>query len=436
MKRSTISAAVAALLLAGGAAAQELEYGLSAGVGTSDNIARVPAGGDSETILSAGVDLRLQREGRLLNADVDLDLDYLDYLDYQDSTFSSEVTGMAEANLRLAFVPNRFEWVVQDSFGQMEIDPFATPNPANRENVNYFSTGPNLLFRLGAAGSVTLFGRYSLVDYEDTRFDNDRLLGGLTFTRELSARSSLALNASAERVEYDDLNLGSSYDRQTASLRYEITGARTRIAAEAGYTELHDRLTTSSSPLFELEVARDLTRRSTLTLRTGIRAMDDASSLRAGHALGGGVPTRPGQISTADPYETRHASLGWTFSAPRTGFALSAAFEKDEQEQLGALDRKRRLINARAHRQLTSRLRGEVLADYRKNDYDAAGFEDEETRVGLRLAWNAGRQLNLELDLDHFMHDSSNPLREFDETRIFLRLAWRGRGGAGATGAG
>lgn len=428
MMRSRLTAAIAAVLMTGTATAAEFEYGLSAGVGTSDNITRVPSGGDSETILSAGLDLSLEREGSLLNADVRLDLDYLDY---QDSTWDSEVTGMAEADLRFAFLPNRFEWVVQDSFGQMEINPFATPTPDNRENVNYFTTGPNVLFRLGAAGSVTLFGRYSLVDYEDTGRDNDRRMGGLTFARELSARSSLALNASAERIEYDDPAFGSSYDRQTASLRYEISGARTRIAAEAGHTELHDRLETSSSPLLTLEVERDLTRRSMLTLRAGIRSMDDASSLRAGHALGGGVPPRPGQISTADPYETHYASLGWTFTAPRTGFAVSTTWEEDEQELLSALDRERFMIAARAHRQLTPRLRAQAVADFRRNDYGTVGFDDDETHLGLQLAWSAGRQLSVEFELEHFMHDSSNPLNEFDETRAFVRLAWRGRGSGG-----
>ena len=179
---------------------------------------------------------------------------------------------MANADLRYLFVPGRFEWVLTESFGQSEIDPFAASTPDNRENINYFTTGPDFTVRLGSVGSLTLFGRYSMTQFEDSNFDDERLLGGLSLGRDLSARSNVSLNATAERVEFDDQTAGSDYDRQSAFLRYEIEGARTTIGAGSGRTaRFTTTATTSSSPLFELDISRDLSQRSVLTFRGGVQ---------------------------------------------------------------------------------------------------------------------------------------------------------------------
>lgn len=430
MKGQMILGGAIAAFLSGAAGAAELQYGFEAGVGTSDNIARVPANGESETILTAGVDLRLLREGSLVNADVNLDLTYFDY---RDGTYDGELLGTGEANIGLAFIPERFVWIVQDSFGQLQLDPFSVQTPENRENINFFSTGPDISFRLGSAGTLTLFGRFSMTDYEETGLDDQRLTAGLSFGRDLTARSSLSFNVTGERVEFDDALLGSDYDRQSAFLRYDNDGARTRIGIEAGVTELHDLGRTSTSPLFELEIERDVSQRSTLSLTGGVRSSDAASELRSGNAAGGGFSGIPGQISTADPFETRHATLAWAFEGPRTGLLLSAGYEEDVYETLAALDRTREQYEASAWRQITPRLRATVRATQQSNDFDSAAFDDEELQLGLTLSWNVAGRLHVELSYDDINHDSSDPLQEFDESRAFLRFAWRNTGsGAGA----
>ncbi len=278
MNRTIVAAAAAAALSASVAGAAELEYGFEVGIGNSDNIRRVPTGEESETILTTGADLAWLREEGRLHADVDLDLSYFDY---QDNSYQGEVTGMANADLRFLFVPGRFEWVLLDSFGQSQLDPFSAVTPDNRENVNYVTTGPDFTMRLGSAGSLTLFGRYSATQFEDTNFDDQRLLGGIGFGRELSQRSSLSVNATTESVEFDDTGVGTDYDRRSAFLRYDVDGARTTIGAEAGYTEVESNGNTNSSPLFEVDISRELSERSMLTLRGGVRSSDARKNCRS-----------------------------------------------------------------------------------------------------------------------------------------------------------
>lgn len=427
MKRLIVLAAAVAAIWAAAGNAAEFSYGAEVGVGTSDNIRRVPSGEESETILTTGVELAVLRDEGPLHADVNVDLSYLDY---QDQAYDAEVTGMANADLRYLFVPGRFEWVLIDSFGQSEIDPFAASTPDNRENINYFTTGPDFTVRLGSVGSLTLFGRYSATQFEDSDFDDERLLGGLSFGRELSARSNVSLNVTAERVEFDDATAGSNYDRQSAFLRYEIEGARTTIGAEAGYSEIHDDGSTNSSPLFALDISRDLSGRSVLTFRGGVRSSDASTALRAGNEQGGGAPSGPDQVSSTDPFDTSHASLGWQFSAQRTQFNLSAGWEQDEYENQSLLDRERNFYQASASRQITPRVSLRAQGSLYSTDYDTSNQDDDEAQFGAYLSWNAVGRLYIEVDLEHFKRDSSNPLSEYDETRAFLRFAWRNSGGA------
>lgn len=427
MKRRVVAIGFLTALACGGVDAAELEYGFEAGVGTTDNIRRAPVGEQDETILTAGVDFALTREEGRMHADVDVDLSYFDY---EDETYGGEVTGMAQADLRFLIVPGRFEWVLLDSFGQSQLDPFVPVTPDNLENFNYATTGPDVTLRLGSTGRITLFGRYSETQFEDSGLDDERLLGGLSLGRELSPRSEISLNATSERVEFDDPALAGGYDRQSAFIRYETEGARTNIGVEAGYTELHDNGSTNSSPLFEIEVSRELSARTSLTLRGTVRSSDASTALRGGE-VGGGFPGVPEQVSTADPFETSQVSLGWNFVAQRTSVFLSATHDESRYESATSLDRQRQLYQALIRRQFTPRVSVAAQASHATTDYDSALQEDDDTQFGLSLSWNFTGRLFLDFSVNQFERDSTNPLTDFEETRAFVRLAWRSAGTPG-----
>lgn len=426
MSRSRIAAGVTAAVLAGSASAAELEYGISIGVGTSDNIGLVPTDERSDTIATAGFELRFIREDSRVDADVYADLDFQAY---QGDVFDNQVSGLASTDLRFRFVPERFEWALTDKFGQLTLDPFAAPTPANLENVNYFTTGPDLTVRLGSLGSLRAFGRYSSTIYEDSNFDDQGLLGGLALGREISARSNLSLNATTERVEFDDPNFGSDYDRQSAYLRYELDGLRTRVTAEAGYTEIHDFESTRSSPLLELDIAHNISGRSTLTLLGGVRSSDAASALHYQRISEGGILDLPEPLSSTEPYETSHAVLVWQFAASRTILRLSTGYSEDVYDRDILLDNKRGFFGVSAERQITSRFSVRGQATFDSTEFETANQDNDETELGLYMSWNPVGRLFVELEVDRRNFESSNPLTDFDETRIFVRLAWRDRRG-------
>jgi len=423
MRNTRIAAGIAAALLATTATA-EVEYGFEVGVGNSDNIARTPDNEESETILTSGVDLRWLRDEGFIYADVDLDLSYYHY---QDDAYDSEVTGIGNGEVRLRFAPQRFEWVISDQFGQTQTDPFVAATPDTLENVNYFSTGPDFAFRLGTAASVTLFSRYSMSTYEDSNFDDERLLFGLSVGRDISQRSRFSVNATTENIEYDDPLVGDEFDRRNYFLSYEADGARTQISAEAGMTEIDGAEGSNSYPLFSLTVARDVSPRSVVSLSASTRSSDAAAAIGLDDDFGGG-PGIPDRISTTDTFEMRDVRLRWDFDAPRTTFGASIGYEEDIYDEATELDRSRQSFGVFARREITPRLALEARALLNRSEFDESGQEDDEIEYGIEASWNAVGRLFIELSVDLHDRDSTLDETEFQEIRTFLRFAWRSTG--------
>src|SRR5690606_21025406 len=153
------------------------------------------------TIGQLAVGLLWQEERRRLRADVDVDVSYQHYF---DDEFDDDLFGGIDGMLLLGLVPERIEWLIQENFGQTRIDPLGAVTPNNREDINHFTTGPDVTLRFGQATSLRLSGRYSATDYETSVLDGTSRLGMLSLIRHLSPASALSLSGSHERVEYDD----------------------------------------------------------------------------------------------------------------------------------------------------------------------------------------------------------------------------------------
>src|SRR5690606_16682042 len=125
-------------------------------------------------------------------------------------------------------IPDRLQWVFEDSFGQAQDDPFAPSTPDTREDLNYFSTGPDLLVRFGSTGFTRVYGRWSSTTYETSPLDAERTTAGLSVGRRASESSELSLNGVTESIDFD-ADASTDYDRKSAFIGYRVDAARTLI---------------------------------------------------------------------------------------------------------------------------------------------------------------------------------------------------------------
>lgn len=400
---------------------QGLGFALTSGASWSDNIGRVASDEQGGTIGRAGVQLGFNQRSRRLDTNVDVNAEYEHYF---DSEFDDGVVGGVNATLNLAIVPDRFVWFFQENFGQITSDPFAADTPDNRENINYFTTGPDFIVSLGSATSLRLSGRYSDTQYEISQTDGQQSGGVLSLARRLSSTSTLSLNVEGNRFEFDDQIANTDYDRYQAYARYEIQGARTSLSVDAGYTTLDIAEQTSDGVLARISLSRRMSPASTLTLSAGSQFSDSGNLFRDGQNAGGVSPITSNIVGTSDPFESRSGTLAYDFNRNRTSFGVSVQYGKEQYETQVALDRKVTTWGGYLSRQLSRVLDIRLFAQLEQEEFESTNFEDDELRAGAYLNWALGRMLSLRLQYDRFDRDSTSIATEYTENQASLFLVW------------
>lgn len=408
------------------AAGADFAYDANLGLGHSDNIRRTSANEEDENIAAAGLNFSLGQTSQRLQADA---IGSFSYAEYLDNTYDSELLGNFAGNARFKFVPQRFEWVATDNFGQVLSDPFAPPTPDNREDINYFSTGPDVTLAFGSRSRLRLGGRYSLVTYQDTPLDFDTVSGDAAWVRMLSSASNISLNVRTARTEYDQAALNGDYDQSEAFVSYDLTGARTRLAVDVGYSVLdRDAATrTEDGLLLRLNASRRLSASSTATLTAGHEFSNSGSTFAGMQEVGNiGLDTTPGR-QTAQPFVSDSVALGWNFARNRTSFGLFASWTDQSYEDNAALDQTLTGFDAQLRRELSSNTSVMFHAQYSKAEFQQQNADYDDLNAGCVFAWGLSRNVSLQVAYDHLRRSSDVPTGDSAENRFWLSIGY-GRG--------
>ena len=408
--------------------AQKLEYGFTAGYGHSDNVFRRSDDEIASDILTAGVELNWQEDRTRIDADVRADLDFNHYLNVDENfDVDNQLTGGAQGQVTLGIIPEHFTWFIEDSLGQTQQDPLVPATPETMETTNYLTTGPDFSILIGSVSLLRFSGRYSTVTYEVSPFDSARTGGGLTFLRNLSGRSTLALSVDADDVDYDD-DANLDFKRQSASFNYTLHAARTDIDATFGYTTMDiEDGSEQTGPLVEVQVRRQVSNSSGLNLRFGTMLSDSAEALRNELDSGDIGNDDVGVVATSATFENQFASLAWEFERPRTTFDVSAGWDKDVYDTVDDLDRERVIFQTGAERHLNNRLSAHLRVAFDVETYETDDSEIEELRLILGGSWRFGRDSGVELWGERLKRDSNVTAGGGHslENRIFVTFFYR-----------
>src|SRR3954454_22830196 len=88
---------------------------LNAGAYATDNARRTHFQAVSDTVMSAGVSVNTTHQGTRLDYEAYGDINYLKYA---DDSYKAEPYGVLDASASYAFVPERFDWVLRESFNR------------------------------------------------------------------------------------------------------------------------------------------------------------------------------------------------------------------------------------------------------------------------------------------------------------------------------
>jgi hypothetical protein len=395
-------------------------FAVTAGVATTDNILLDFNNEQSETVSSAGIEFDVNKASRRYVAEFNGDLAYMNY---SSGDFDSEVVGSAAGLVRLSLVDDLLSWTLMDRFGQTRPDLLEAASPENRDSYNFLSTGPNVTLRLGQNVDVVLAGRYSRIDYDDSReLDTQRFIQSLSIERTLSSNAVLSLTATAQKVDPDEAPI---YDQREAVVSYAISGARSRLMLQAGASQIETVQDNDSSLVLRLDFTRNLGQRSEVALRIGREMIDAAGSL--GGWSGDGLPpatSLTGDLSrTIDPLRVDMVELNWRARGRLTDVRAGGRWAMETSTAAPDTKRRRREVNAGVSRQLTPMFDAAVDVRHSSQDFRAMGGTRETGGV-LGLGAQVGRRLSIvgQAELTYFrLKGTSNEARE---RRFWLRLRY------------
>jgi hypothetical protein len=212
----------------------EFEPGVGIGLEFTDNATLAADSADQLDDLIAvgylGAKLE-QNEGPLL-ADITASLNHHRYT--QDTFEDQRYFNMA-AFAGWEMIRNRFNWQLQNIYAQRPINSTNPNTPDNIQDSNAFTFGANILFPISARQTFTLLPEYRNFYYEIQATDNQQYLLAASWLYEMSSLTSIGLDASARRIEYDESLID---DVTFGSVFFVISNlrARSNINARLGTT--------------------------------------------------------------------------------------------------------------------------------------------------------------------------------------------------------
>jgi len=348
-------------------------------------------------------------------------------VDYASGTFDSEVTGGLNAYFELSLVPGRFYWLLRENFGQRQQDPFTALTPANREHVNFITTGPQVDLVNSARNVVRAQLVYSRVDFEESLSDNERFGGALQFGRDVSRGHILSLIGSTESVEFADDAVGTDFDRNQAYIRYEVFGDSNEIEIDVGYTEIDADGEKFDEILFRLDWNRQISTYSSWRLLGGSEISDEGSVFRLFQEELGDLNVTSNAFNNPNPFLNHYVTTNFSYLRGRSEISFVLALNQADFEDNNGSDRDTIRVGFRLRRDIGDRFFGGLRLEARSTEFTDIDRKTDSFSAVLTLGYRFGGYTDLSLQYQYTTRNDTDPLNEYDENRVFLRASYTPR---------
>ncbi len=396
-------------------------YQIQVGVVESDNIQRLPSGGSNETIAMEELDFTWLDKRPWFDVDIAADLSHLSYLQH---TYGNDFIGNFLGTSKINLVPDLLTWDFADNFGQTPLDPLAPVTPANRENINYLSTGPVLTLPLGKVLQLIASGQYGRVDYQQAPLNSNRLTGAIGLAHVISPTTNISVNAKDERIHFQDEQLNPDYSIQEAFARFDTKGSRTELGVDIGYGRVQLSGANEGSFITRVDITRRVSPSSTVGVSFGHDYSDGADSFLLIQTAGGAAFITPTAVQAAAPFLVNYATLAWNFQRDRTTLGLTASYFRDEYQTAQAQNNDLTMAGMRVARQLSPVLQLALTEYMDREHFSTGGDTTLESDAGVQMTWRAGKSFSVVFAYYLSKGISDLPADRFTENRLWLLVGY------------
>jgi len=398
-------------------------YGVTAGLGESDNVNLSPTHPRAQTLSALNLFFGVIRSGSRLDLNATGNFSDTDYL---EGAYSNQVLGRFDGLADVTLWEHHFKWMVRDDYGDSQINVLESLTPLNLQRVNIFSTGPDLTLEPTLSSFVEMQGIYSRNTWQDDPFSGNTETGSLTVGHTFSPAASISLVGQIEQERFDNTSVNLDYQVHEYYAHYSVREARTRLDLQAGVAQANDRGSWSSSPLVRASLTRNISPYSTISIAGGRdfnNAMGSFASLDSG--VTGGTAIGAATQTTGNARHT-YGNLTWGYTRLRTDIYLMGGWERLAYDVQSKYNYTLGDVGLNLSRHLTPRLSANIMATVDRGDYGNQGFTNSYGTAGAGLVYRPGSWIVIYGRYDHQFRNSSGLARTFgyDENRIFIMFGY------------
>lgn len=438
LAKTTLCLALATVV-PGHSNAFDVDYETGVAAQHSDNIARRDVDEVSDTVIAPRLWFSAQQSGTRVQLAAQGDVEYRHYV---DDTFDDQLRGRFNGRLDWSLIPQRLDFIVQDSLSLVPVNQFAAFTPANEQQVNVLVAGPTLYARFSPVTRGQLDLRY-IDSYaeEDPEFDSSRYNAALRVLHELGPSSNIGLNAEALDVDFDLAGRASDYRRYDAYASYRAERRRFNVELDLGRSQLEfarDPLTGArfedSYPLGRLTLNFNASARSVFGITVRHQLSDAADYLLNVGDLDFGLDRRTREFndfraadSIVEPNVFRERLVRGRYSYDGARLDLRVApFHRRMRYVEGLVeDQERSGVIANLDYRLKPRTTLSVYGANSRREYEFSGREDEDWIAGVGVSHRFTRKWTGRVDFEHRTRDSTESGRSYDENAVMVSLSYR-----------
>jgi hypothetical protein len=407
------------------AKAGELAYSIGYVVMNSDNINRAPVLKENDTVHSLVATAAYQENAANFLANVFLEAEYDKY---KDETFGDEGVYGLNSTLLWVISPQRFTWTVEDVYEQRVITATVADTPANRTNVNVFSTGPDFYVRFNPLHTLALGARAGNVYTGRSNFDNDRFSGSLRWLYQATSLSTYSFNVVALDVNYDDPVSNVDYTRHDVFLRMDHRPSRSQYILDLGASKINkDRGEDLDGSLTKFSWIRQLSTISTVGFSASGELADTGADIIAAPlpVASTGLPVATAPTFSADVvnevYYAKRGSLFYTQRGSQFGLELAVGAQ-DLDYETAALDNRDKTARIGLDYFYSGRTTLSLYSEQTRTDFLNIFRHDTDRNSGIRWTHRLSRTISVQLEGRRIDRNSTDPAREYVDNRALFSI--------------
>ncbi len=405
------------------ATAQEIEPRASISMEYSDNPFRTSSSAArSAAVLDGLVGLNIFHDGTLLYADVDASESRYQYL---SGGVPSETLPNGYATIVANLVRDLFTWSVRDNIGQISDEPLDALAADNRQTVNVFSTGPDLLLPIGDRNHFVANLRYGTSTFNGSNIDSSLYDGQAGLARDLTPDSRISANYSYRKTLFEDDQVYPAIEVEVPFLRYSVETARTKLVAEGGWESM--RFGTAGSartPHALLSLERRLSPRLTLEAEYTHTYSDAAQNFVVNSRNAFTAGTDQNVQALAAPFKMDSGYLMLSRTAGRTLLSFEVTGEHDKYDAAPIADRHSYGADLAADYRVSSLITADVRVGWFRENFPATQQQDSWTEGSLALVRQLGESLRVSVEVLRAQGTGSLAGNRFKEDRALLTISY------------